>query len=94
MKQFLLSLSILLALWPWQSVRGAEGKSGVDPQVLSLPSGPGSVEGLGGAFEPQLNSGTSVYAVGLEVPRGRAGMQPKLVLRYNSALCSGRCRLQ
>lgn len=29
-------------------------KSGVKPSVLSLPSGPGSIEGLGESFEPQL----------------------------------------
>lgn len=62
----------------------AENKSGVKPQVLSLPSGPGSIEGLGAAFEPQLNTGGSSYSVNLEVPPGINGQQPSLTLSYNS----------
>ena len=33
----------------------AADKNGVSPQVISLPSGPGSVQGLGESFQPQLN---------------------------------------
>lgn len=62
----------------------AADKSGVSPNVLSLPSGPGSIEGLGDAFEVQLNSGTSSYQVPLATPPGRAGFGPKLALSYNS----------
>ncbi|MCB0112407.1 MAG: hypothetical protein KDE53_41065, partial [Caldilineaceae bacterium] len=32
-------------------------KSGVKPQVINLPSSPGSILGLGESFEPQLNTG-------------------------------------
>src|SRR5437016_4391977 len=67
----------------------AEDKSGVRPQVLSLPSGPGSIEGLGDSFEPQLNTGTAPYAVKLVVPPGRAKHQPDLALRYNSGAGNG-----
>ncbi|MCP4113727.1 MAG: hypothetical protein GY749_50735, partial [Desulfobacteraceae bacterium] len=59
-------------------------KSGVKPNVLSLPSGPGSIEGLGESFEPQLNSGTATYRVLLATPPGRAGFAPELALTYNS----------
>jgi RHS repeat-associated protein len=64
-------------------------KSGVKPSVLSLPSGPGSIEGLGESFEPQLNSGTATYPVKLKVPPGRAGFAPDITLSYNSGAGNG-----
>src|SRR5882672_4718355 len=59
-------------------------KSGVKPSVLSLPSGPGSIEGLGKAFQPQLNTGTATYGVRIKVPPGTAGFAPGVDLSYNS----------
>ena len=59
-------------------------KSGVKPSVLSLPSGPGSIEGLGKAFQPQLNTGTATYSVLIKVPPGTAGFAPGIDLSYNS----------
>lgn len=59
-------------------------KSAVEPQVLSLPKGPGSIEGLGESFEPQLNTGTATYRVSLAVPPGVNKHQPDLALVYNS----------
>ncbi len=64
-------------------------KSGVKPNVLSLPSGPGSIEGLGESFEPQLNSGTATYRVPLSLPPGRAGFAPSLALSYNGGSGNG-----
>jgi len=64
-------------------------KSGVKPSVLSLPSGPGSIEGLGESFEPQLNSGTATYPIKLKVPPGRAGFAPDITLSYNSGAGNG-----
>lgn len=61
-------------------------KSGVSANSISLPSGPGSIEGLGESFEPQLNTGTSSYSVGFELPPGRVGFAPSLGLSYNSGL--------
>ena len=61
----------------------AESKSGVDPQVISLPKGPGSIEGLGESFEPQLNTGTAAYAVKIAVSPGVNKHQPEVVLEYN-----------
>ena len=51
-------------------------KSGVRPQVISVPSGPGAIEGLGESFEPQLNHGSGQYALPLAAPPGRAGFAP------------------
>lgn len=67
----------------------AEEKNGVGLEKISLPSGPGSIEGLGDAFEPQLNSGTSSYSVKIAGPPGVAGLQPDVVLRYNSGAGNG-----
>ena len=61
-------------------------KSGTKPSVISLPKGAGSIEGLGESFQPQLNTGSSSYGVSIAVPPGRAGLQPKVHLGYNSNL--------
>lgn len=62
---------------------GGVDKSGLKPQVLKLPSGPGSIVGLGESFEPQLNSGTAAYRVPIALPPGRAGFTPGLALVHN-----------
>lgn len=86
MRQFLFLISLLLL----SSISlAANDKSGVSPQVVSLPSGPGSIEGLGPAFEPQLNTGTASYSIALKVPDGIAGVQPSLKLSYNSGNANG-----
>ncbi|MFH2124142.1 MAG: toxin TcdB middle/N-terminal domain-containing protein [Pseudomonadota bacterium] len=85
----LTSLFLLLFLLLVLPVHAAEDKSGVKPNVLSLPSGPGSIEGLGESFEPQLNSGTSSYQVPLAVLPGRNGFMPELALTYNSGNANG-----
>ena len=64
-------------------------KSGVKPTVLSLPSGPGSIEGLGKSFQPQLNTGTARYQVPLTIPPGAAGFTPVLALTYDSGKGNG-----
>ena len=54
-----------------------------------MPSGPGSVEGLGESFEPNASSGTSSYSVPIRVSPGVAGFQPSIVLRYSSGAPNG-----
>jgi hypothetical protein len=60
----------------------AADKSGVSPNTISLPKGPGSIEGLGESFQPTLNTGTAKYGVRLTVPPGVAGQTPELALHY------------
>lgn len=60
----------------------AADKSGVSPNTISLPKGPGSIEGLGESFQPNLNTGTAKYAIGLKLPPGTAGHAPSLGLSY------------
>ena len=65
------------------------GKTGVGLSKIALPNGPGSIEGLGGSFEPQLNSGTASYSIDIKVPSGTAGLQPSISLLYNSGIGNG-----
>jgi hypothetical protein len=60
----------------------AADKSGVSANSISLPKGPGSIEGLGDSFQPTLNTGTAKYGLGLKLPPGTAGHQPSLALSY------------
>ncbi|MCP4196183.1 MAG: hypothetical protein GY762_03455, partial [Proteobacteria bacterium] len=89
MRRHLLKILLIALICLQSTIGAAENKSGVKPSVLSLPSGPGSIEGLGGAFEPQLNTGTAAYSVKLTVPAGRNGFQPELSLSYNSGNANG-----
>ena len=66
-----------------------EGKSGVGATKIALPDGPGSIEGLGSGFEPQLNSGTAAYRVDVKVPVGTAGLAPQIALAYNAGSGNG-----
>ena len=47
---------------------GAQGKSGVSPQNLALPDGCGSMQGMGGSFTPNLNTGSGTYSVPVSLP--------------------------
>lgn len=67
----------------------SKNKSGVAPQVLTLPKGGGAVKGLGETFVPDLNSGTGAYSVPLALPAGRNGYTPALVLNYSSGRGNG-----
>lgn len=71
--------AIVLAFIP--CLRAAD-KSGVSPNTISLPKGPGSIEGLGDSFQPTLNTGTAKYGIGLKVPPGTAGQHPEIHLSY------------
>ncbi len=69
------TLTLIIIILTSLSHAGVD-KSGVKPNVLSLPSGPGSIEGLGESFEPQLNSVTATYRDVLATPPDRAGIAP------------------
>lgn len=64
-------------------------KSGVDPSVLSFPSGPGSIEGLGSSFVPRLNTGTVQHNIPIKVPKGRNGFEPSLSFAYSNGFGNG-----
>jgi RHS repeat-associated protein len=57
---------------------------GLEPTQISLPKGPGSIEGLGRNFAPSLASGTASYGVDIAVPPSAGGFAPHLSLDYDS----------
>lgn len=79
----------VLALMLLVPVRAHAEKSGVRPNVISVPAGPGTIKGLGEQFEPTLNTGSATYKVDLDVPPGTAGFSPSLALRYDSGQGDG-----
>jgi RHS repeat-associated protein len=81
------SVSILCALAAGPS-RAAD-KSSTRPNVISVPKGPGSIEGLGESFEASLNSGSVRETVKVELPPGTNGLTPSLALTYDSGQGNG-----
>nr|HMN29059.1 SpvB/TcaC N-terminal domain-containing protein [Caldilineaceae bacterium] len=82
-------LLITMALSLAPTVAHAQDKSGVKPQVISLPSGPGSLEGLGETFEPNLSTGTTSFPVKFTAAPGRLKFQPELSLNYDGGNANG-----
>ncbi|MDP3278628.1 MAG: toxin TcdB middle/N-terminal domain-containing protein, partial [Deltaproteobacteria bacterium] len=64
------------------SAANVDAQRGVSPRTLSLPSGPGSVEGLGSSFEPSPQSGGASYSVPFAMPQAVGGFAPSLSLGY------------
>src|SRR5205823_238043 len=63
----------------------AANANGIDPTKISLPKGPGSIEGLATSnFSPSLASGAASYDIPIVVPPGAAGFGPNLALAYDS----------
>ena len=80
-------LSLTAALVP---PAHADSPSGVSPNAVSLPTGPGSIRGLGEDFEPTLNTGVAKYSIPIEAPRGPNGFAPdKLDLEYDGGSGNG-----
>ena len=63
--------------------------SGFDAQAPSLPSGGGSVSGLGETFSPDLHTGTGNFTVPIALPPGRNGFQRQLNLVYSTGNGNG-----
>lgn len=82
--RFLLISTVLFLFGLGSLVCLAADKNGVSPNSISVPKGPGSIEGLGESFQPSLNTGTAQYGLGLKVPQGVAGHTPALRLNYES----------
>lgn len=83
LRRWILAASVLGSLFTPDLARAAD-KSGVTPDRLHLPQGPGSLEGVGENVEPNLNMGLLTYRVPIELPPGYPGLTPELALTYNS----------
>jgi len=77
-------IGVLMVVTASAGTLSAQNKNGVSPQVISLPSGPGSIQGLGESFQPQLNTGGGSYPVPLQLPAGPAEHKPDLSLQYHT----------
>ncbi len=64
-------------------------KSGVSPQVISVPQGGGAISGLAEKFSPDLFTGTGNFSVPIALPPGRNGFQPSLQLVYSTGNGNG-----
>lgn len=67
----------------------AEEISAVSPTVITLPTGPGTIQGLGEGFTTELNTGTSQDKLVLLFPKGRNNHTPSLSLDYDSGFGNG-----
>ncbi|MBW2000354.1 MAG: VCBS repeat-containing protein, partial [Deltaproteobacteria bacterium] len=79
---FVFSLSVLFG-------SPAPDKNGLSPTKISVPKGPGSIQGLGNRLSIDPNSGTGSFGVSIRVPPGTAGIQPSIALSYNTGSGNG-----
>ncbi len=77
------SILILLCGTLLPAVAGAA--TGVSEERVSLPEGPGSLEGIGENVELNLNMGAMIHRVPIQVPEGFAGLTPQVTLSYSSS---------
>ncbi|MEL6182204.1 MAG: SpvB/TcaC N-terminal domain-containing protein, partial [Myxococcota bacterium] len=62
----------------------AFAQTGVSDDRVSLPEGPGSLEGIGENVEFDPNMGNMTHSVSIDLPQGFPGVTPKLALGYSS----------
>lgn len=75
------ALALTMAAWPSLSW-GFD--TGVSDDRVSLPDGPGTLEGVGDNVSVDPNMGLMRYSVPVDVPEGFAGMTPSLAFSYSS----------
>jgi hypothetical protein len=61
-------------------------KSSVKTSEISVPRGPGSIEGQGDSLESPPNTAASFYGVKIALPLGPAGLQPSVWLAHHLGL--------
>jgi hypothetical protein len=82
-------LALALVVACATSPAAADDKSSTRPNVISVPKGPGSMEGLGESFEANLSSGSVRETVKIALAPGTAGLTPSLALSYDSGQGNG-----
>jgi len=76
----LMATTALLAL----GTATASAQTGVSDDRVSLPEGPGSLEGIGDDVQIDPNMGQMSYAITINTPDAFGGMAPSLALAYSS----------
>src|ERR1041385_6568269 len=61
----------------------------VTGKTISLPTGAGTIQGMGESFSAELSTGIATYTVPFALPRARGDAQPSLSLSYSSSGGSG-----
>jgi RHS repeat-associated protein len=90
LRRLLPALLITLSLGNPPTMAVAEpANHSLSASKISVPSGPGSIEGLGESFEPQLNTGTYSMGLPLKLPPVRGAVQPEVRFAYNSGSGNG-----
>jgi RHS repeat-associated protein len=84
-----LGLCLGASLIPFHLDAAEQDKSGVGPNTISVPKGPGSIEGLGDAFQPSINNGTAKHAINFSLPQGPHSHPPALALLYEGGFGNG-----
>jgi RHS repeat-associated protein len=57
--------------------------------TITVPTGGGSLSGLGETFQPDVHTGTGNLNVPIPLPAGRGGFQPQLALSYSTGNPNG-----
>ncbi|MBI5535278.1 MAG: VCBS repeat-containing protein [Deltaproteobacteria bacterium] len=66
-----------------------ENKSGVSSKAISVPKGPGTIQGMGESFSAQPSTGIATFSVPFALPKARGAAQPSLSLGYSSSSGNG-----
>jgi len=72
-----------------QLLVNGQDKSGVSSTAISVPKGPGTIEGMGESFSAQASTGVATLSVPFELPKARGGVTASLGLSYSSAAGNG-----
>src|SRR5262245_46104303 len=64
-------------------------KSGIAPEILTLPESGGAITPLGERFEPDIYTGTGQFRIPLWFPKGVRGFAPVVNLIYSTSLGAG-----
>ena len=73
----------------FMSLPTGENKTGASSTTLSVPKGPGTVQGMGESFSAQPSTGIATFSVPFSLPKARGAAQPSLSLGYSSSSGSG-----
>ena len=77
--------SVLVAVTTSHAAPSWAFDTGVSDDRVSLPEGPGSLEGVGENVSVDPNMGLMSFSIPIAVPPGFAGVTPSLALRYSSS---------